>query len=472
MSVVAPAMALEWAGVAMLLAPLLGACLSLFLGGRGGGAAAIVCALIATAAAFYLTPGARSLTLMGLAVDPVAASVAPVMAASGAACIIMARVLCDEGRGPAPLMLALLQLSWFGWMAATLSQSLAAVFVHVQIAWLAICAAAALGGSRDRAALVGALRQALAGGIAGAGFVLGAALAHQAAGGDAFEALREARPGPARAAGYALMIAACALWAGAAPLNAWMVHIADRGARAAAMVCGALAPLAMLTVLARLAASADDALGAALTPAFAALGAIGIVVGTAQALGAQDLRRLSAYVHAVQFGAALIALSLATVVGRAAALTQASHLAIVGLGLLAGAAIFQGRASLDALDGLGRRAPVSAAAIAVAALSLIGAPLTFGFLARWRLIEASLGSGWWWAGALIIAAALAAVFYAGRLLERLYARAPGEAALAPMRTSRTLVQCAGMAALVSLGVNAGPLWGTATAAARALGAAP
>lgn len=464
----------DWAGAVMLLAPLLGACLTLALGPRAGWAAAVVCASASVAAALHLAPGGVLLARLGLAADATAIAVAPVMAGVGAACVLAGRALSDAGRGPAPLALALLQFSWFGWMAAALARDLATVFVHVEIAWLAACAASALGAARDVGALMGALRQALVGGVAGAGFILGGALLHGAAGADAFASLHAAGPGPARAAGYALVIAACATWAGAAPMASWMTHTADRSARAAAMLCGALAAPAMLAVLARLSAAADGMLAQGVSLSLAALGALGMAIGAAQAIGAQDLRRLAAYVHAVQLGAAFVALSLATEVGRAAALMQASHLSLVGVGLLAGAAVLHGRAPLAALDGLGRRAPVSAAAIAVAALSLIGAPLTFGFLARWRLIEASLANGWWWAAALIIAAALGAVFYAGRLLERIYARTPGETAVerAAPHATRALVQLAAMGALIALGVNAGALWRASLAAAHALGASP
>jgi NADH:ubiquinone oxidoreductase subunit 2 (subunit N) len=52
----------------------------------------------------------------------------------------------------------------------------------------------------------------------------------------------------------------------------------------------------------------------------------------------------------------------------------------------------------------------------------MGAPLTIGFLGRWRMIEAAVGVGWWWAAVAAITASLAGVFYGGRLIERVYFR--------------------------------------------------
>jgi NADH:ubiquinone oxidoreductase subunit 2 (subunit N) len=80
---------------------------------------------------------------------------------------------------------------------------------------------------------------------------------------------------------------------------------------------------------------------------------------------------------------------------------------------------------MEGLDGMGRRAPLASAAMTAGAISLMGAPLTLGFLGRWRLVEAGVGAGWWWAAGAVILASLAGVFYGGRLIERLYFRRAG-----------------------------------------------
>ena len=89
------------------------------------------------------------------------------------------------------------------------------------------------------------------------------------------------------------------------------------------------------------------------------------------------------------------------------------------------------------------------------AISLMGAPLTLGFLGRWRLVEAGVGAGWWWAAGAVILASLAGVFYGGRLVERLYFRRAGAAyeggadlwaiTLAPALIASILVTMLGLA---------------------------
>jgi multicomponent Na+:H+ antiporter subunit D len=59
-------------------------------------------------------------------------------------------------------------------------------------------------------------------------------------------------------------------------------------------------------------------------------------------------------------------------------------------------------------------------------LSLIGVPLTAGFVSKWYLLQAALERGWWWAVAAVAAASVLAVFYVGRILEAAFLRPPPE----------------------------------------------
>ena len=108
------------------------------------------------------------------------------------------------------------------------------------------------------------------------------------------------------------------------------------------------------------------------------------------------------------------------------------------------------------LDGYGQRAPLASAAITVGALSLMGAPLTIGFLARWRLVEAGVGAGWWWAAGLVIIASLAGVFYGGRLIERIYFRRADIAYAGEGGVWRVALAPALVAAIVAIAIGLAP----------------
>jgi multicomponent Na+:H+ antiporter subunit D len=369
--------------------------------------------------------------------------------------------------------LGLLQLAWFGWIGAAFSNDVFSLFAFLELGWLAACGLAALGLERDRAAAPAAFRQLLWCGAAGVAFASGAALVQHAAGSSDLAEIGNATGAGDRAsaAGFALMIAALATWALAAPLHAWGGALFGRAARLASLAIASVGVAAALTALARIslaAAISETSLSRGVSVGLAALGALSLAMGSLQAVGARDLRRLVCYASAAQAGAIMIALALGEPAGHAAAFMNIASQTLIALGLLGGAAMLEGRAPLAVLDGFGRRAPVAGAAIAVAALGLIGAPLTLGFWSRWRLIEAALASGWWWAAAMSIGASLAAVFYAGRLLERLYARAEEATAQRTWRVSLAPAHLVAIVAAIAFGFNAQPLWRAAGLAGELL----
>jgi multicomponent Na+:H+ antiporter subunit D len=334
----------------------------------------------------------------------------------------------------APFAFAMLLTLSAGWCAAALTHSFVGLVVAVETAWLASVGAAALHGDRDRGALTGAIRMLAAGGIAAALLLVGAALVMRSAGPD-FAALADSQVHAPQAAalGIGLIIAALALKAGVAPLHAWVGPAFGRMGGFASLAIGAIGAAGALFVLVRVAAYAMAAPSVALgvSNVLLALGAISVVAPSLQAVGAVNVRRLAAYAAAAQAGCVLVSAALGSPAGFAAALVQITALSVSALALLGGAAGLGQAHGLDALDGLARRSPLQSAAILAGALSLMGAPLTLGFLGRWRLIEAGVGGGWWWAAGAVIVVSLAAVFYAGRLIERIYFRRARETAVTP-----------------------------------------
>lgn len=59
-------------------------------------------------------------------------------------------------------------------------------------------------------------------------------------------------------------------------------------------------------------------------------------------------------------------------------------------------------------------------------LSLIGVPLSAGFISKWYLILAALEKGWWPIAVLIVLSSLLAVIYVWRVVEVAYFRPPPE----------------------------------------------
>ena len=64
--------------------------------------------------------------------------------------------------------------------------------------------------------------------------------------------------------------------------------------------------------------------------------------------------------------------------------------------------------------------PLTMAAFTIAGLSIIGVPLTVGFISKWYLVTAALEQDNWVLAALVLGGSLLAVVYIGRVLEAAY----------------------------------------------------
>ena len=79
-----------------------------------------------------------------------------------------------------------------------------------------------------------------------------------------------------------------------------------------------------------------------------------------------------------------------------------------------------GSVRLDDMRGIARRMPVTMAAFVAGGLSIIGIPLTAGFVSKWYLVLAALDKGWWPIAVLIVLSSLLAVIYIWRVVETAY----------------------------------------------------
>lgn len=127
-----------------------------------------------------------------------------------------------------------------------------------------------------------------------------------------------------------------------------------------------------------------------------AVGCVTMVVGVIFALAQTDLKRLLAYHTVSQLGYIITALSLGTPLGVAAGLFYCvSHALFKSTLFLCAGAIQHatGTRDLKKLGGLAAVMPHTSRIWLVAAASIIGVPLTNGFVAKWMLFDSALESG-------------------------------------------------------------------------------
>ena len=159
----------------------------------------------------------------------------------------------------------------------------------------------------------------------------------------------------------------------------------------------------------------------------AVLGAAAILSTSAVAIFQDDIKRMLAYSSVAQIGYMVLGLSMASVAGLTASILHLFNHALMkgGLFLALGCMAYRlGSVRLGALAGAGYRMPWTMGAFLIGGLSLIGIPLTAGFLSKWYLVQAALGQGWWPVLVVVIVGSLLAVVYVWRVVEMAYLRRP------------------------------------------------
>ena len=119
----------------------------------------------------------------------------------------------------------------------------------------------------------------------------------------------------------------------------------------------------------------------------------------------------------------ILGLAMGTRLGLTATLLHLFNHALMkaALFLAIGAVVYRiGSSQLYHFAGLGRKMPLTMAAIVVGGLSLVGVPLTVGFVSKWYLVVALLERGWWPVAILVLISSLLAVIYVWRIIEWIY----------------------------------------------------
>jgi len=162
------------------------------------------------------------------------------------------------------------------------------------------------------------------------------------------------------------------------------------------------------------------------------LALVGIFFGSVVATWQSDVKRLLAYSSIAQIGYMALGISFVSVSGVTASLVHIfNHAAMKGALFLAlGCVVYRlGSARIESMAGLGQRMPLTMAAFVICGLSLVGVPLTAGFISKWYLIFAALERGLWVVALMVVAASLIALVYIWRVVEVAYFRPAPEAAV-------------------------------------------
>ncbi|MCL1045412.1 monovalent cation/H+ antiporter subunit D family protein [Shewanella electrodiphila] len=157
------------------------------------------------------------------------------------------------------------------------------------------------------------------------------------------------------------------------------------------------------------------------------LGLVGVFAASITAIYQQNVKHILAYSSIAQVGYMIIGYSINTSTGVMATLLHLFNHALMkgGLFLALGAVMYRiGSVQLKQFQGLGREMPLTMSAIVIGGLSLIGVPLTVGFVSKWYLLVASVEAGMWPVAVLILLGSLLAIVYIWRIVEMAYFKPP------------------------------------------------
>lgn len=359
-----------------------------------------------------------------------AANALMVLLVSGLASFVLpyaGRSLAHEVGAPrAPLVYAALLLLVTGLIGICITGDAFNVFVFLEISSLSTYALVAMG--RDRRALTAAFQYLVMGTIGATFYLIGIGFLFAMTGtlnmADLAERLPEVSDTRTVRTGFAFIVTGICLKLALFPLHLWLPNAYTYAPSAVTALVAATATKVAVYLLLRMVhtvfgaeyAFGDHPLGQVLLP----LAVVGLLSASAVAIGQRDVKRMLAYSSVAQVGYMVLGLALASTLGVTAALLHMFNHGLMKGALfmaLGAVALRMGGTEITRMRGLARTMPWTFWAIVLGGLSLVGVPLTVGFISKWYLVQAVIEAGWWPIVIPIVVGSLMALVYIGRVVE-------------------------------------------------------
>ncbi len=413
-------------------------------------------------------------------VDPVNAWVILIVAAIAAVVTPYALQSVEREVAPdrIPLFYAAYILCMTGLLGIAVTGDVFNVFVFLEISSLSAYALIALG--PDRRALTASFQYLIMGSVGATFIVIGIGLMYAMTGtlnmADLALRLPELPPNRTIPVAYTFLTVGITLKLALFPLHLWLPNAYTYAPSAVTSFIASTATKVAVYLLLRFFFTIFGAafsfnvmqLDRILMP----LALVAILGMSLVAVYQENVKRLLAYSSVAQIGYMVLGVSLATTLGLTAGILHLFNHALMkgALFMAMGCVMYRvGSVRIERMEGLGRTMPWTMAAFVAAGLSIIGVPLTVGFVSKWYLVQAAVGGGHWLAAAVVLVGSLLAAVYIWKVVEVAYFRPPDpdtevrEAPLGLLLPTWTLV-----AANLYFGIDAGATVRVARTAAEAL----
>lgn len=307
------------------------------------------------------------------------------------------------------------------------------LFVFLEVSSLATYVLISLG--NDRRALTAALRYLILGTLGATFYVIGLGMLYMMTGSLNMTDLASLLPavqdtGTVHVA-LAFIVVGFGLKLALFPLHVWLPNAYTYAPSAVTAFLAATATKVAVYALIRLIFTVfgdiDPLETYGIRTAVMVLALAGMFAGSLIAVYQSNVKRLLAYSSVAQVGYMILGISIGNAPALAGGIIHMfNHALMKGALFMALGCVFYviGSVKLEDMAGLGKRMPLTAAAIVAGGFSLIGVPLTVGFVSKFYLVQGALAAGMWPIALMIMLSSLLAVIYVWRVVEIMYFRSP------------------------------------------------
>jgi NADH-quinone oxidoreductase subunit N len=382
---------------------------------------------------------------------------------------------------------ALLLTSTLGMMLLTSTGDLIAIYVALETSSISLYVLTTL--LKDGKSTESGLKYLILGSIASAVLVYGMALVFGMTGStrlmDIATAVKSIPGGsllasPGLLLGIVLMVAGFGFKISAVPFQMWVPDVYEGAPTPVTAYLSVASKAAGFAVIVRVFFTAFG------TPAWlshdwgtiiAVLAAITMTAGNLMALKQANIKRLFGYSSIAQAGylmvglAAVGATSTADIYGRGGLLFFLISYTLTNLGAFIAIIALSNKTGSDETDsyaGMGKRAPVLAAALSLCLFSLTGLPPTAGLMAKFYIFNGAVQSGLLWLVIVAVINSCISAFYYLRVVKVMWFNAPPAEDKVPSSWALRVALIISSLGVLFIGIVPGPVVEFAQAAIRIL----
>ncbi|MEQ8397073.1 monovalent cation/H+ antiporter subunit D family protein [Thalassobaculum sp.] len=322
-----------------------------------------------------------------------------------------------------------------GLLGVTITGDAFNVFVFLEITSLSSYILVSAGAGMDRRALTAAYNYLVLGTVGATFFVIGVGLLYMVTGTlniiDLSERVPALQDNRTVHVAFAFIVVGMGLKLALFPLHTWLpnayTYAPSTGTAFLAATSTKVSVYVLLRFLFVVFAPSYGFMALTLDYVLLPLALIAMVAATIAAIYQYNIKRLLAYSSVAQLGYMVLGIAYGSVEGLTAAILHLFNHALMkgALFLALGCIMLRvGDVTMRGVQGLGRQMPWTMAAFVTGGLSLIGVPLTVGFISKWYLITAALDDGRWPIAVVILASSLLAIIYVWKIVEAAYLKEP------------------------------------------------